>query len=97
MYKKGAYRNDYLYLFGRIRKDFTEKTVHDLRHKVDGYLVTAHEGRPDPKKVNIMYKSNKFWELQIMAAFDVVKTALIESTTAIRFKINIPWSLVFRY
>lgn len=50
MYKKGAYRNDYLYLFGRIRKDFTEKTVHDLRHKVDVYLVIVHEGRPDPKK-----------------------------------------------
>lgn len=62
MYMKGAYRNDYLSLSGRIRQDFTEKTVYDLKHKVDIYSATIAGGRPDPKKVN-MYKSNKFWEL----------------------------------
>lgn len=39
MYKKGAYENEYPYLSGGIREDFTEKTVYDLRHKVDVYMV----------------------------------------------------------
>lgn len=92
---KGAYRNDYLYLSGRIRQDFTEKKIYDLRHKVDIYLATIAGGRPDSKKVN-MYKSNKFWELHIMVVYDTVKIALIKSTRAIQFKINILWSSVFR-
>lgn len=31
MYKKGAYENEYPYLSGEIREDFTKETVYDLK------------------------------------------------------------------
>lgn len=95
MYMKGAYRNDYLSLSGRIRQDFTEKTVYDLKHKVDIYSATIAGGRPDPKKSKHV-QIQQILGTTLMVACDIVKITLIKSTRAIQCKINILWSLVFR-
>lgn len=67
---------------GAVREHVTERTAYDLRHEVDVYLATMYHVLYYPSRVN----TYKFWEVPIMVAYDIVKIALIESITAILFK-----------